>query len=153
MAQIRNEQDLQQFVTGCDADIGGYSSVNLTLDDEGRGASVRRSVPMSGMNARGCSGRFWGNLDATVPTARLHGEKIAQSGYAGFRTKVRYRYTRCRQNATDACADSAHHTRTPHVGPQLPPLHQSEGTRARAHPQLLLRQSLDRRVGCAVNVS
>lgn len=40
MARFHSEQDIRDYTVGCDADIGGYSTVNLTLDEESRGEAI-----------------------------------------------------------------------------------------------------------------
>lgn len=62
----RSQEDIKQHVTGCDADIGGKSSVHLDLGQEGRA-------------------RFWGDMRLEVPRGK---EDTMRSGYAGFRSRV-----------------------------------------------------------------
>jgi NADH dehydrogenase [ubiquinone] 1 alpha subcomplex assembly factor 1 len=69
--------DIQQFVTGCDADIGGNSSVHLDLDPS-PGSSERT-------NAETPTARFWGIMNLGVKPG-LEGK--IRTGYAGFRNKV-----------------------------------------------------------------
>lgn len=59
-------EDLKQHVTGCDADIGGKSSVHLNLAPDGKA-------------------RFWGDMRLEVPLGK---EESMRSGYAGFRSRV-----------------------------------------------------------------
>ncbi|EJU04763.1 CIA30-domain-containing protein [Dacryopinax primogenitus] len=67
MFTIHSQEDLEQFATGCDADIGGYSTCHLELDSESRG-------------------RFYGNMNTSVHPS-LAGKM--NSGYAAFRSKKR----------------------------------------------------------------
>lgn len=64
----RTQRDIKQHVTGCDADIGGKSSVHLDLGQDGRA-------------------RFWGDMRLEVPRGK---EDTLRSGYAGFRSRVRH---------------------------------------------------------------
>jgi hypothetical protein len=63
----RSQEDIKQHVTGCDADIGGKSSVHLDLGLDGRA-------------------RLWGDMRLEVPRGK---EDTMRSGYAGFRSRVR----------------------------------------------------------------
>lgn len=62
---LRSQEDLRQFVTGSDRDMGGASSARLELDEDGRGV-------------------FKGSLRATVMTS-----KNTLGGYAAFRSRHR----------------------------------------------------------------
>ncbi|UZJ51763.1 hypothetical protein CBS101457_001083 [Exobasidium rhododendri] len=65
--KFSSSADVKQMATGCDADIGGLSSMKIDLDtQEGKG-------------------RFWGTLSNEIP----RNAKIQRSGYAGFRNKNR----------------------------------------------------------------
>ncbi|KAI8608873.1 complex I intermediate-associated protein 30-domain-containing protein [Chytriomyces sp. MP71] len=66
MFQLNSVEALEQFVLGCDADIGGLSEAywGHTEND---------------------TGLFWGKLDTTVP----EGAKFENSGYAGVKSKER----------------------------------------------------------------
>jgi NADH dehydrogenase [ubiquinone] 1 alpha subcomplex assembly factor 1 len=61
---LRSKGDLAGFVVGSDRDMGGASSANLGLNDEGKGL-------------------FRGSLRATVMTS-----KGGLGGYAAFRSRV-----------------------------------------------------------------
>ena len=65
--KYRSREDISKHVTGCDADIGGKSSVNLDLGADGRA-------------------KFWGDMRLEVPKGK---EATMRSGYAGFRSRVR----------------------------------------------------------------
>jgi len=68
---------LQQFATGCDADIGGLSTVHLDLDEsEAHNASIQRPA----------TAKFWGEMSLGVKPG-LEGK--IRAGYAGFRNKHR----------------------------------------------------------------
>lgn len=74
---FNSHEDLSQFATGCDADIGGTSTVNLALKQPPTGRPFAR---------------FWGNMRLGVhPTV----QDRVRGGYAGFRNKVRINH-RCR---------------------------------------------------------
>jgi hypothetical protein len=62
---FHTQSDLDQFALGSDADIGGYSTVHLDLDNG--------------------KGKFWGDMRLDVKTG-LKGK--VRAGYAGFRNKV-----------------------------------------------------------------
>lgn len=64
---LSTPEQVQAMATGCDADIGGLSSVKVDLD------------PKDG------KGRFWGTLSSEIPRSC----KLERSGYAGFRNKNR----------------------------------------------------------------
>jgi hypothetical protein len=74
---FHSSTDIQEFVTGCDADIGGSSSVHLDLDPS--------SSPSSPTNAGTPTARFWGTMSLSVKPG-LEGK--IRAGYAGFRNKV-----------------------------------------------------------------
>ncbi|KAF8322615.1 CIA30-domain-containing protein [Clavulina sp. PMI_390] len=65
--KYQSNEDIKQHVTGCDADIGGKSSVHLDLASDGRA-------------------RFWGDMRLEVPIGK---EESMRSGYAGFRSRLR----------------------------------------------------------------
>lgn len=68
---LNSHEDLSQFATGCDADIGGTSSANLTLEQPSP-----TEKPFA---------KFWGDMRLAVH-ANLQGR--IRGGYAGFRNKV-----------------------------------------------------------------
>lgn len=68
---FNSHEDLSKFATGCDADIGGTSTVNLTLE---------RPSPAEKPFAK-----FWGDMRLGVHP-QLQGR--VRGGYAGFRNKV-----------------------------------------------------------------
>ncbi|KAG0705726.1 complex I intermediate-associated protein CIA30 [Suillus ampliporus] len=75
--RMNSKQDIEQFATGCDADIGGTSTVHLELDESpGRNKG-------SGSKA---TGRFWGDMRLDV-RSELQGR--IRGGYAGFRSQPR----------------------------------------------------------------
>ncbi|KIJ62751.1 hypothetical protein HYDPIDRAFT_156772 [Hydnomerulius pinastri MD-312] len=74
---LNTQEDIKQFATGCDADIGGTSTLNLGLD-----ASPERNKD-SGSAA---NARFWGEMRLAVKP-ELQGR--IRGGYAGFRSKAR----------------------------------------------------------------
>ncbi|GAA5953791.1 hypothetical protein JCM3765_006967 [Sporobolomyces pararoseus] len=70
LVSLNSSEDLQQFALGCDADLGGRSSVTLDLGPEGKG-------------------RFYGVLSSQLNAGRKKDGVIERGGYAGFRTKQR----------------------------------------------------------------
>jgi len=68
---FNSHEDLSQLAKGCDADIGGTSTVNLTLEQ-----SPDTEKPFV---------KFWGDMRLAVHP-KLQG--IVRGGYAGFRNKV-----------------------------------------------------------------
>lgn len=75
--RLNSKQDIEQLATGCDADIGGTSTVHLDLDEH-----LERNKG-SGSTA---TGRFWGEMRLGV---RLELQGRIRGGYAGFRSKPR----------------------------------------------------------------
>lgn len=75
---FNSQEDVRQFATGCDADIGGTSTVHFELDqNEKDNKSIGREV----------TGLFWGDMRLGVKSG-LEGR--VRGGYAGFRNKVRF---------------------------------------------------------------
>ena len=90
LARLRSEKDLGEFVVGCDADIGGGSNVNLSLDEDGFGAAAASCA------AAYATGRFHGALSTQVTSGmRVGNRKVVRSGYAGMRTVVRAVLSSC----------------------------------------------------------
>ncbi|KAI0067375.1 complex I intermediate-associated protein CIA30 [Artomyces pyxidatus] len=74
---LNTPQDLAEYATGCDADIGGTSTVHLDLDtDPARNAPINKPG----------HARFWGDMRLAVRPG-LQGK--VRGGYAGFRNKTR----------------------------------------------------------------
>lgn len=74
---FNSREDIRQFAAGCDADIGGTSTVHLVLDESPKNnASIGKTA----------TGVFWGDMRLGVK-AGLEGK--VRGGYAGFRNKVR----------------------------------------------------------------
>lgn len=74
---FNSKEDIQQFATGCDSDIGGTSTVNFELDE-----SPEINAPIGGRQG---TAKFWGDMRLGV-RAGLEGK--LRGGYAGFRNKV-----------------------------------------------------------------
>ncbi|EPQ52693.1 CIA30-domain-containing protein [Gloeophyllum trabeum ATCC 11539] len=70
---FNSRADLEQLALGCDADIGGTSSVHMDLDEAHR------------YDGRP-TGKFWGDMRLAV---RKELEGRVRGGYAGFRNKHR----------------------------------------------------------------
>ena len=75
---FNSSEDIQQFATGCDGDIGGLSTVNLDLDTR---PEVTEPI------GKQATGLFWGDMRLQVKPGF---ESKIRGGYAGFRNKVRY---------------------------------------------------------------
>lgn len=76
--------DVAQNATGCDADIGGTSTVHFDLD-ESTATEDRSTDPLAPLRP---TARFWGNMSLGV---RSEYQGKVRGGYAGFRNKVRDR--------------------------------------------------------------
>lgn len=70
LCSFNSKATIQEYAKGCDADIGGTSSVNLTLDESGPKPTAK----------------FWGDMRLGV-RPELQGR--VRGGYAGFRSMVR----------------------------------------------------------------
>ncbi|BGP13475.1 hypothetical protein JCM10213_001799 [Rhodosporidiobolus nylandii] len=70
LVSLRSQEDLGNFALGCDADLGGKSTVALDLGPEGKG-------------------RFYGRLSNDLNPGRRKEGVIERGGYAGFRNKQR----------------------------------------------------------------
>lgn len=68
---FNSHQDLSQFAKGCDADIGGTSTVNFTLEQPSPAEK-----PFA---------QLWGNMRLDV---RPDVQGLVRGGYAGFWSKV-----------------------------------------------------------------
>ncbi|KAF9113206.1 hypothetical protein BGX27_002047 [Mortierella sp. AM989] len=66
MVSIKTQEDLKNWLVGCDKDIGGFSEAKLEITKNG-------------------TGRFYGQLSLDLP----ENEGVEKSGYAGIRTKTR----------------------------------------------------------------
>jgi NADH dehydrogenase [ubiquinone] 1 alpha subcomplex assembly factor 1 len=77
--KFQTAEDMMQYATGCDSDVGGRSSVHLSLENDPGDAGVRA-------NGGQAYARFWGDMRTSV---RPGLEKRVRGGYAGFRNKVR----------------------------------------------------------------
>jgi len=78
---FNSREDLHQYATGCDADIGGTSTVHLDLDETSALPGPAGTPPV-----RRPTGRFWGDMRLEV---RRGYEGRIRAGYAGFRNKPR----------------------------------------------------------------
>ncbi|KAJ3516141.1 hypothetical protein NLJ89_g1318 [Agrocybe chaxingu] len=68
-------QEIEQIATGCDADIGGLSTVNFTLDTR---PEINQPI------GKPATGMFWGDMRTQVKPG-MQGK--IRGGYAGFRNK------------------------------------------------------------------
>ncbi|KDR78897.1 hypothetical protein GALMADRAFT_64085 [Galerina marginata CBS 339.88] len=72
---FNSPENIQQFATGCDADIGGLSSVHLDLETR---PEINQPIEKS------ATGIFWGEMRLQVKSGM---ENKIRGGYAGFRNK------------------------------------------------------------------
>ena len=72
---LNTPEDIQNFATGCDSDIGGTSTVRL---DVARSQHTHNSEPL-------VTAKFWGDMSLRVKPG-LEGK--LRGGYAGIKTKV-----------------------------------------------------------------
>ncbi|KAJ3523530.1 hypothetical protein NM688_g8713 [Phlebia brevispora] len=79
---FNSKSDVSQVATGCDADIGGTSTVHFDLD-ESTAAEDRSKDPLAPMRP---TARFWGDMRLGV---RPEYQGKIRGGYAGFRNKPR----------------------------------------------------------------
>lgn len=76
-------ENVEQFATGCDSDIGGTSTVHFTLDEStARTAEKSISEPL----VTRPTAKFWGDMRLGV---RAGLQERVRGGYAGFRSKAR----------------------------------------------------------------
>lgn len=73
---FNTREDIRQFATGCDGDIGGLSTVHFELDER---PEINKSIEKT------ATGMFWGDMRTQVKPGM---EKKIRGGYAGFRNKV-----------------------------------------------------------------
>ncbi|RDX43795.1 complex I intermediate-associated protein CIA30 [Lentinus brumalis] len=83
---FNSREDIDQFATGCDADVGGTSTVNFALDESTAKPSSSEKPPPHGVIVNRPTGRFWGEMRLAVRPG-LEGQ--IRGGYAGFRSKPR----------------------------------------------------------------
>lgn len=77
---FNSREDVNDVALGCDADIGGSSTVHFDLDESS--ASNEKSVAYLGRP----SAKFWGEMRLSVQQQMK--DKV-RGGYAGFRSKAR----------------------------------------------------------------
>ncbi|KAI1797420.1 complex I intermediate-associated protein CIA30 [Ganoderma leucocontextum] len=82
---FNSREDIDQFATGCDADVGGMSTVNFDLDEStAKPPTSEKSPSFHSVTVNRPTGRFWGEMRLAV----RHGlEGQIRAGYAGFRSK------------------------------------------------------------------
>lgn len=82
---FHSREDVQQFATGCDADVGGLSTVHLDLDESSVLSTAAGKKSTNTGDVRRPTGKFWGEMNLGVRSG-LEGK--VRGGYAGFRSKV-----------------------------------------------------------------
>ncbi|KZT06038.1 NADH:ubiquinone oxidoreductase complex I intermediate-associated protein 30 [Laetiporus sulphureus 93-53] len=80
---FNSREDMQQYATGCDADIGGTSTVHLDLDET---SVLPASMSPTGKEIHRPTAKFWGDMRLAV---RKGYEDQIWGGYAAFRSKPR----------------------------------------------------------------
>ncbi|KAI0775018.1 NADH:ubiquinone oxidoreductase complex I intermediate-associated protein 30 [Trametes elegans] len=90
LCTFNTPEDIAQFATGCDADVGGMSTVHFELDEStAKAASARDAKETSSphdTHVNRPTGKFWGEMKLAV---RRELEGRIRGGYAGFRSKPR----------------------------------------------------------------
>lgn len=76
MFTLNTLDDIHQFGKGCDADVGGLSTVNLTLEER---PEINQPI------GKEASGVFWGDMRLKVKPGM---EGRIRGGYAGIKSKV-----------------------------------------------------------------
>ena len=84
---LNTPEAIKDYAYGCDADVGGTSTVFFDFDDDPAhkpppGSGVKSKLPLG-------AARFHGHMRLAV---RPGYEDRIRGGYAGFRNKVRLRY-------------------------------------------------------------
>ncbi|KAH9945460.1 complex I intermediate-associated protein CIA30 [Epithele typhae] len=84
---FNSHEDISQYAKGCDADVGGTSTVNFALDESTAtpSTSEKPHSPHEVIVNRP-TGKFWGEMKLGVRTGL---EQRIRGGYAGFRNKPR----------------------------------------------------------------
>ncbi|TCD61845.1 hypothetical protein EIP91_007835 [Steccherinum ochraceum] len=86
--EFNAKEAVEQFATGCDADIGGTSSVHFELNETPTKPEGLAALAGANYSPRPTA-KFWGEMRLGVrPELR---EQI-RGGYAGFRSKARYMF-------------------------------------------------------------
>jgi NADH dehydrogenase [ubiquinone] 1 alpha subcomplex assembly factor 1 len=89
---LNTPEVIKQYAYGCDADVGGTSTVHFDFDDDPSRVppSTISSSASAGAGDHDCGGaaRFHGVMRLAV---RPGYEQRIRGGYAGFRNKVRLR--------------------------------------------------------------
>ena len=84
---FNSQEDIDQFATGCDADVGGMSTVNFALDEStAKPTNPEKPLSVHEVIVNRPTGKFWGEMKLAVRSG-LEGQ--IRGGYAGFRSKVR----------------------------------------------------------------
>ena len=78
---FNSAEDLSQFATGCDGDIGGLTTARLDLDT----SSADPAAGLRALQPPRPTGKFWGEMRLGT---RPGFENQIRAGYAGFRSKV-----------------------------------------------------------------
>ena len=78
-------ETIKDYAIGCDADVGGTSTVHLDFDDDPNPTPA--PAPSSAPARKRGAARFHGHMRLAV---RPGHEQRIRGGYAGFRNKVQY---------------------------------------------------------------
>ena len=85
---FNSAEDISQYATGCDADMGGLSTVHIELDEVNTLSDIQPGSSVLPELLQGIprpTGKFWGDMRLRVQPAM---EGKIRPGYAGFRNKV-----------------------------------------------------------------
>lgn len=82
---FNSQEDVQEIATGCDADIGGTSTVHFELDESTK--VYKPSEKDASSLVTKPTAKFWGEMKLGV---RRDMQDKVRGGYAGFRSKARF---------------------------------------------------------------
>jgi NADH dehydrogenase [ubiquinone] 1 alpha subcomplex assembly factor 1 len=84
---LNTPEAIKEYAYGCDADVGGTSTVHFDFDDDpARLPPHAHAHAQAGKGKLGGVARFHGHMRLAV---RSGYEQTIRGGYAGFRNKVR----------------------------------------------------------------
>lgn len=142
---FNSREDINQFATGCDADVGGLSTVHFELDEStAKPSTSEKTATPHGITVNQPTGKFWGEMSLAVRRG-LEGQ--IRGGYAGFRSKVRQVYSSMVLVTNLHCLASVYplwRDDGRRFEPRVP-RPACESTRSPKNTQLLLREPADGR--------